>query len=191
MEDQELPQARELLNRYPTEGCWRFLEQGGAQCAVQLAKVFGKFGGPCHARTGLAGVFEAENFGVQGLTREVDGCFCVILAAIGRVIRAVADQGESGVGSLDADLVLSTGFQAEPQLSDEAFAAGEWILGDDFVVRDGLLDIGLVGSCLRFGKDSLAQFVFAQLQPLPPGPFGRARTPNHKGHIFPLHEVRL
>ena len=37
---------------------------GGAQCAVQLAQVFGQFGGPGHARTGLVGVFEAENFGV-------------------------------------------------------------------------------------------------------------------------------
>jgi len=156
-------QARELLNRYPTEGCWRFLEQGGAQCAVQLAKVFGKFGGPCHARTGLVGVFEAENFGVQGLTRKFDGCVCVVLGAIGRVIGAVADQGESGVGSLHANLMFSTGFQPEPQFGDEAFAAGARILGDDFVMRDGLMDLGPVGSCLRIGKDSLAQFVFAQL----------------------------
>ena len=86
-----------------------------------------------------------------------------VVAAIGRVIRAVPDQGESGVGSLDANLMFSTGFQPEPQFTDETFAAGARILGDDFVMRDGLMDLGPVGSCLRIGKDSLAQFVFAQL----------------------------
>ena len=35
----------------------------------------------------------------------------------------------------------------------------------------------------------LAQFVAAQLQPLPPGAFGRAGPAFHKGHIFPLHGV--
>src|SRR3989442_9842278 len=83
------------------------LEPGRAQCGVELAKVFRQFGGPGHARTGLVRVFEAENFGVQGLTREIYGRVCVILAAIGGVIRAIADQGQSGVGSLDANLMFS------------------------------------------------------------------------------------
>src|SRR5437899_2959697 len=88
-------------------------DPGGAQCGVELPKVFGQFGSPGHARTGLVRVLEAENFGVQSLTREIDGRVCVVPAAIGRVIRAVAEQGESRVGSLDTNLMFSTGFQPE------------------------------------------------------------------------------
>jgi len=150
---------------------WGF-SAGGAQGGFELTKVFGQFSGPGHAPTGLVRVFEAEGFGVQGLPREINGRVGKVRPAIGRVIRAVTDQGKSGVGSLDADLMFPSGFQPESQFSDEAFAAGERILGDDFVVRDGLLVPGPGGSCLRYGKDVLAQFVLAQLQPLPPGAFG-------------------
>src|SRR5437660_3785093 len=145
MSTDPIPPTRALRNPWlnpPYGTLLAFLEPGGAQCGVELAKVFRQFGGPGHARAGLVRVFEAENFGVQGLTREIDGRVCVVLAAIGGVIGAVADQGESGVGGLDANLMFSTGFQPEPQFGDEAFAAGERILSDDFVVRDGLLSPG-------------------------------------------------
>ena len=93
------------------------------------------------------------------------------------------------MGRLDANLVFATGFQPEPQFRDIA-AARERVLGDDFIVRDGFPGSGPEGSGLRFGEDVLPEFVLAQLQPLPPGPLGRPRSPFHKGHIFPLHGVR-
>ena len=70
-------------------------------------------------------------------------------------------------------------------------AARKRVFGDDFVVGDGLARLGPGGPGLRFGKDMLAQFVPAQLQPLPPSAFGRAGPAFHKGDIFPLHGVRL
>src|ERR1019366_1971510 len=102
----------------PTLSRLAFLESGGTQGGVELAKVFGQFGCPSHAPAGLVRVFEAEDFGVQGLTRKINGRVGVVRSAIGRVIRAVADQGKSGVGSLDADLMFATGFQPEPQFGD-------------------------------------------------------------------------
>ena len=97
----------------------------------------------------------------------------------------------SGVGRLDPDLMFSTGLQPEPQFGDAAFVAGERILRNDFVMRDGLADFGVRIFELRFRKHVLAQFVPAQLQPLPPGAGGRDRTTFHERHILPLHGVRL
>jgi hypothetical protein len=37
-----------------------------------LAKVLGHFSGPGHAPAGLLRVLEAQDFGVQGLAREID-----------------------------------------------------------------------------------------------------------------------
>ena len=85
--------------------------QAGTQGSLKLAKVFGQFCRPGHALAGLVRVFEAKDFGVQSLTREINGRVGVVRSPIGRVVGAVADQGESGVGSLDADLMFSTGLQ--------------------------------------------------------------------------------
>ena len=113
------------------------------------------------------------------------------MPATSRVVGAVADQGESGVGGLDADLMFAPGLQPEPQFAHDAFAAGERIFRDDFVMCDGFLRVVARGLALRFRKHMLAQLVPAQSQPLPPCACGRAWTTCHKSHIFPLHGVRL
>ena len=64
----------------------------------------------------------------------------------------------SGVGGLDADLMFAAGLQPEPQFGDEAFAGGERILRDDFVMRDGLAGFGARVFELCFRKHVLAQF---------------------------------
>ena len=136
-------------------------------------------------------MFQGEDFRVQGLPWEIDEGTRDSFSATPRIVLPVADQGKSGVGRLDADLMFATGFQTEPQFGNEAFAVGERIFGDDFVVRDGLKGLGSGGFCLRFGNNALSHFVTAQLQPLAPGSFRQARAAFHEGHIFPLHGVRL
>ena len=86
---------------------------------------------------GLLGMFEAEDFRVQGLPREINARIWVVRSAKSRVVSAVADQGQSGVRSLGSDLMFSAGFQTEPQFGDDTFAAGQRVLGDDFVMGDG------------------------------------------------------
>src|SRR5437773_1928429 len=102
------------------------------------------------------------------------------------------------MGGLDANLMFAASFEPEPQFAGEAFAAGEWIFLDRFIVRDGLTDLwrvtqrsvhGTLG--LLFGQDVLAHFVFAQLQPLPPGSFWRRGAAFDKGHILALHGAAL
>jgi len=122
-------------------------------------------------------VFQSQDLGMQRLTREIDkGQAAKSSATIFWMIGTVANQWQSGMGRLDADLMFSTGLQPEPQFGDETFAAGERILRDDFVMRDGLAGFGARVFELRFRKHVLAQFVPAQLQPLPPSAGGRART---------------
>src|ERR1035441_2746856 len=84
---------------------WPFLfsEPPGAQVAFQLAKVFGQFRGPLHALAGLVRMFEGEDLCMQGLAREINTRAGFIRPANSRVICAVADQRESGIGSLNTD----------------------------------------------------------------------------------------
>src|SRR5258707_996843 len=102
---------------------------------------------------GLLGMFEAEDFRVQGLPREINARICVVRSAKSRVVSAVADQGQSGVRSLGSDLMFSAGFQTQSQFRDDAFAAGEGVLGDDFVMGDGFAGLVSGGPALRFGQD--------------------------------------
>ena len=92
-------------------------------------------------------MFKAEKLGVQGLPREIDEGLCLVPPAISGVVRAVAEQGEPGVGRLGADLVFEPGFQPEPQLGDTTLAAPEWMLSNDFIVRDSFLGVssGVLG----------------------------------------------
>ena len=118
---------------------------GATQGGLKLSEVFGQFSGPKHALAGFFGVFEGKDFGVQSLTREINGSVGGVLSAPGRIIRAVTDQGVSSVGRLDADLMFPTGLQPEPQFGDDAFAVGERILRDDFVMCDGFLGLATGG----------------------------------------------
>ena len=54
------------------------LEPGGAQAGFELAKVFGQFRGPAHARAWLVRMFEGKDFRVQCLAREINArvCWC-------------------------------------------------------------------------------------------------------------------
>ena len=128
---------------------------------------------------------------MQSLSREIKGSVGGTLFAPRRIIRAVTNQGVSGMGRLHADLMFSTGLQLEPQLGDESFAIGDWILCDDFVMRDGFLSLAAWGFRAYRRKHMLTQFVPAQLQPLPPGACGRAWTALHIRHVLPFHGVRL
>ena len=91
--DAEMP-AEALLTCFRAEtvdqgrAALAFLESGGTQGGVELAKVFGQFGGPGHALAGLFRVFEAEDFGMQGLTRKINGRVGVVRFG-GRVRRRV------------------------------------------------------------------------------------------------------
>src|ERR1019366_7012357 len=165
------------------------LEPAGAKVVFELAKVFGQFRGPVHAYAWLVRMFEGKDFRVQGLAREINARVGGVRAAYSRIVGAVAEQGESGVRRLHANLMFPAGFEPEPQFGDEACAARNGILGDDFVVSDGLAGLGPGSLGLRFGEDLLTQLVPAQLQPLPPNPFRRAGPAVHVGHIFPFHGV--
>ena len=83
-------------------------------------------------------MFEGEDFCVQGLAWKLNGRVCGVRGADSRIVSAVAEQGESGVRSLNANLMLPAGFESKPQFSHEARSARNGILGDDFVVGDGL-----------------------------------------------------
>src|ERR1035437_8000448 len=54
------------------------LEPGGAQVVLQLAKVFGQFRGPAHARAWPVRMFQGEDFRMQGLAREVNARMGVV-----------------------------------------------------------------------------------------------------------------
>ena len=67
------PRAREASHgRERAAESGLLLEPGGAQVVFELAKVFGQFRGPAHARAWLVGMFEGEDFCVQGLAREIN-----------------------------------------------------------------------------------------------------------------------
>ena len=83
-------------------------------------------------------MFKGEDFGMQGLAREFNPCVIWVRSSQRRVVRAVADQGEPGIRSLDADLMFPAGLEPQPQLADEPLPAGERIFGDDFVMGNGL-----------------------------------------------------
>src|ERR1022692_2202300 len=113
-------------------------------------------------------MFEGEDFCVQGLARELNARVGGVRGADSRIVSAVAEQGESGVRSLDANLMLPAGLKPKPQFGHEARSARNGVFGDDFVVGNSLAGLIPRGPGLRFGKDILTQFVSAQLQPLPP-----------------------
>src|SRR6266478_6212039 len=91
------------------------------------------------------------------------------------------------MGGLDANLMFAPRFQPESQFADEAFAVGQRIFLDGFIVRDGLTNLRYISNRtdhrrfgLLFGQDVLAHFVFAQLQPLPPSAFWCRGRPSTK-----------
>src|ERR1035438_9341607 len=102
-------------------------------------------------------MFEGEDFCVQGLARELNARDCGVRAADSRIVRAVAEQGESGVGSLNANLMLPAGFESKPQFSHEARSACNGILGDDFVVGNGLAGLIPSGPGLRRSEEHTSE----------------------------------
>src|SRR5436190_13533573 len=138
------------------------LKSSGAQGRFELAKVFGKFRGPRHARARLAWMFEGEDFGVQGLSRESDARARALRSPTIWIVSAVSHQRKSGMGSLSANLMFSASFQTQPQFGNETRAAGDRVFGHDFVVGDGFARVWPGGPGLPFGKDLLMQFVPAQ-----------------------------
>ena len=87
-------------------------------------------------------VLEDQGFGVQGLAGKSDEPAALSVFVIFRMVSAVANQGQPGIGSLGADLVFAPRFEAEAQLGDEARAASKRILVNHFKVGDGFSGFG-------------------------------------------------
>ena len=168
-----------------------FLEPTGTECRFELAEIFRKGSAPAQVSAEPLGMFEGEDFGVQGLSRKVDDPIGGVRAAKGKVIGAVADQGQSGVRGLGADLMFSAGFELEPQFGDDTPAIRQGILGHDFIMGDGLAGRVSGGAALRISQDILMHFIPAQLQGLPPCTLRIGRPAFDKGYVLTLHGVRL
>ena len=70
-------------------------------------------------RVRFVGMVEAQDLGMQRLTREIDPRGFGRVAVIFRVIRPVADQRQPGVRGLRADLMFAARLEAEPKLGDD------------------------------------------------------------------------
>src|SRR5882672_8569254 len=62
------------------------LKPAGTQRSFEPAEVFRQFSGPAQAPAGLPGMFEGEDFGVQGLPREIDARAGDVRSAKSRVV---------------------------------------------------------------------------------------------------------
>ena len=82
-----------LPHAFTEEGAAMLLKPAGTQRSFEPAEIFRQFSGPAQALAGLLGMFEGEDFGVQGLPREIDPRVCDVRFAKSRVVGAVADQG--------------------------------------------------------------------------------------------------
>ena len=51
----------------------------------------------------------------------------------------------TSVGRLHSDLMLAAGFEAEPKFGNELFAVGEGVLGNNFVMGNGLASFSAGG----------------------------------------------
>src|SRR5438128_1631723 len=74
-------------NLSATHSRWTALPQSG----FELPEIFGQVGGPGHSFPRLLRMFQAQNFSVQCLAREIDARARVELAAIFWIVRAIAD----------------------------------------------------------------------------------------------------
>ena len=168
-----------------------FLESAGTQGGFELAQVFGQFRRPGHAP--CRAVPGVRGSGLRRARPDAGNRWAagVVPSAIFRVIRAVADQRQPGVGGLDADLMFAAGLQPEPQFGDEAFAAGERIFRDDFVVRDGFAGLVARRLCLALQKGRAGAIRPRSIAAIAARCLWADRPAFHEGHVFALHGVRL
>src|ERR1700682_1523326 len=62
------------------------LKPAGTERSFEAAEVFRQLSGPAQAPAGLLGMFEGEDFGVQGLPREINARICAVRSAKSRVV---------------------------------------------------------------------------------------------------------
>jgi len=73
---------------------------------------------------------------VQGLARKTDESAGAAMPQNLRVVGAIAYKRQACIRSLGTDLMFKPGFKPEAQLGDNTAAAGERVLGQDFVMGD-------------------------------------------------------